>query len=96
MKPVPYFIKHGWSDFWIKCSERFPKVWGKFKLSLPEIPSTCFPEQGFNHVLHMRKKYRNCLDMNKTERNAKRLELINLQPALKNNFKIKSQSPGLQ
>jgi len=47
-------------------------------------------EQSFNQVLHMRNKYRNRLDMNKTGGNAIRLKLTNLQPALKN-LQIKSQ-----
>jgi len=28
------FYYHGWSDVWIKCSERFPEVLGKVKLVL--------------------------------------------------------------
>jgi len=36
----------------------------------------------FNQVLHMRNKYRNRLDKNKTGGNAIRLKLTNLQPAL--------------
>ena len=37
-----------------------------------------------NQVLHMRNKYRNRLEMNKTGGNAIRLKLTDLQPALKN------------
>jgi len=88
MKPVPCFINTGWSDFWIKRSERFPEVWGKVKLLLLlKFPTTYFPEQGFSQGLHTRKKYRNRLDMNKTEGNAIQLRLTNLQPAFKNTYR---------
>jgi len=49
----------------------------------------------FYEVRHMRNKYRNRLDMNKTGGNAMRFKLTNLQPALKN-LQIKSQGQGLQ
>jgi len=52
---------------------------GKVKLlSLLKFPTTYFPEQGFSQLLHMRNKYRNRLDMNKTEGNAIRLRMTNL------------------
>jgi len=45
---------------------------------------TYFAEQGFYQVgLHMHNKYCNCLDMNKTGENVVRLQLTNLQTALK-------------
>jgi len=33
-EPRALFLSHGWSDFWIKCSERFPEIWVKVKLLL--------------------------------------------------------------
>jgi len=40
------FYYHGWSDIWIKCSERFPEVLGKVKLTLQlTFPTNCVPEQ---------------------------------------------------
>jgi len=63
---------------------------GKVKLLLLEFCTMYIAEQSFNQVLHMRNKYRNRLDMNKTGGNAIRLKLTNLQPALKN-LQIKSQ-----
>jgi len=60
-------ILPGWSDFWIKCSERFPKDWGRVNLLLIlDFPTTYVAQQGFNHVLRIRNKNRNRLDMNKT------------------------------
>jgi len=44
------FHTHGWSNFWIKCSERFPELRGKVKLLLLWFPTTYFPEQGFCQV----------------------------------------------
>ena len=44
---------------------------------------TYFAEQGFCQVLHMRKKYRDRLDMSKTGGKAIRLKLTNFQTALK-------------
>jgi len=52
-------------------------------LLLPVYPATYVAEQGFNQALHMRNKYRNRLDMNKTGGNAMRLKMINLQFVLK-------------
>jgi len=59
------FHTQGWSDFWIKGSERYPKLWGKVKLLLLAFYTTHFVEQGFCQVLHMRNKCRNRLDTNK-------------------------------
>jgi len=73
------FHTHGWSDFWIKCSERIPELWGKVKLLLLAFPTTYFAEQGFCQVLHKCNKYRNLLDMSKTVGNGRRLNLTNLQ-----------------
>ena len=73
------FHTHGWSDFWIKCSERIPELWGKVKLLLLAFPTTYFAEQGFCQVLHKCNKYRNLLDMSKTVGNGRRLKLTNLQ-----------------
>jgi len=70
-------------NFWIKCSKRFPELWGKVKVLLLVFPTTYFAEQGFSQVLHIRNKYRNHLDMNKTGGNVIRLKLTNLQIALK-------------
>jgi len=86
MKPVPYFINTDGKvlGFCIKCSERFPYVWGKVKLLLPLVLTPMYvAEQGFNQVLHMRNKYRNRFDINKTVGNATRIKLTNLQPASK-------------
>jgi len=85
-KPVPYLIN-------VKCSEHFPDVWGKVKLLLITngVPMTYVPEQGFSQALHMRNKYRSCLDMNKTGGKAIPLKLTNLQPALK---KLTNEKPG--
>jgi len=48
------FQTYRWSDFSIKCSERFPELWGKVKLLLLAFPTTYFAEQGFCQVLHTR------------------------------------------
>jgi len=49
------FYYHRWSDFWIKCSERFREVRGKVKLLLLlEFTTMYTAEQGFSQVLHMR------------------------------------------
>jgi len=48
------------------------------------FPTTYVAEQGFNQVLHMRNKFCNHLDMNKTGGNVTQLKLTNLQPASKN------------
>jgi len=64
---------------------------GKVKLLLLlEFPTTYFPEQGFSQVLRMRNKSQNHLDM-KTEGNAIRLRLPNLQPISK---KLTDKKPG--
>jgi len=57
------FHTHGWSDFWIKCSERFPELWGDVKLLLLTFAMTYVAEQGFCQALHMRSKNCNRLDM---------------------------------
>ena len=57
---------HGWTAFWIECSDRFPELWAKVKLFLLAFPSTYIVEEGFSKVLYMRNKYRNRLDMDKT------------------------------
>jgi len=40
------FYYYGWSDVWIKCSERFPEVLGKVNLMLLlKFPTKYVPEQ---------------------------------------------------
>ena len=56
---------------------------GEVKLLLLAFLTTYFAEQGFCQVLHMRKEYRDRLDMNKTGGKAIRLKLTNFQTALK-------------
>ena len=48
------FLTNEWFHFWIKCSERFPELWGKVKLLLLAFPTTYFAEQGFCQALHTR------------------------------------------
>jgi len=48
------FLTNEWYHFWIKCSERFPELWGKVKLLLLAFPTTYFAEQGFCQALHTR------------------------------------------
>ena len=72
------FNAHGWTAFWIKCSDRFPELWAKVKLFLLAFPLPYIVEEGFSEVLYMRNKYRNRLDMDKTGRHAIRLKLTSL------------------
>jgi len=80
MKPPLYFT-HGWSNFWINCSELFPELWRIVKLILLGFPTMYFPEQGFCQVLQTGNKYRNRFDMNKIGETP--FKLIDLQLALK-------------
>jgi len=61
------FHTYGWSNFWIKCSERFPEFCGKVKLLLLTFTTTYFAEHIFCQVVHTRNKYRNRFDMNKPD-----------------------------
>jgi len=64
--PRYIFHSHWWSDFCFACSECFPKLLGKVQLLLLVFPTMYFAEQGVSQGLHMRNKYCNRLDMNKT------------------------------
>jgi len=71
------FNSYGWSDFWIKRSERFPEF--KEAIISTDISHDVYlAEKGFSQVLYVCNKYRNRLDMNKSEGNALRLALKNL------------------
>ena len=74
---------HGWSNFGVKCIERFPELWGKVKLLLLGFPTTYFSEQGFcrKYCTGHARKYRNRLAMNKIGETP--FMLTNGQPALK-------------
>ena len=52
------FYYHGWSDGWIKCSERFPDVLGKVKLILLlQFPRNMLLSKFQpSRLLHMRNK----------------------------------------
>jgi len=80
MKPVPILLTR-MVRLLDQAQRAFSESLRKVKLLfLLEFPTTYFPEQGFSQVLRMCNKYRNCLDMNKTEANAIRLKLTSLQP----------------
>lgn len=74
------FCTSGSGSMQVKSAQRYPAVWEKTRLLLA-FPTTYLIEQGFNQVIHVLYKYRNCLDL--MPWGAVQLKLTSLQPALK-------------
>ena len=94
MKPVMHFMHTDGQIFEqraVSVFRNFGEKWS-LKLLLLTFSTTHLAEQGFCQVLHMRNKYRDHRDMNKTGGNAIQLKLTSLQPTLKN-LADKHQAP---